>query len=154
MKQTIQKVFDKDTSLPERICTFTREQIVFIILTLTTFVTGITTIVLSAIGDFGGWGGEGEEEGVLHQKIKKPWKNGYAGQQIQSKKLAGKAVEALPAIVGSPVVAILSFLGKAVRFVATHTCFCCRTYWCMIGAKGIEEASTKRNNIFANLLTN
>ena len=37
------------------------------------------------------------------------------------KRLAGKAAEALPAIVGSLVGVILSFLGKAVRFVAEHT---------------------------------
>ena len=37
------------------------------------------------------------------------------------KRLAGKAVEALPAILGSIVDAILSFFGKAVRFVAEHT---------------------------------
>ena len=35
-----------------------------------------------------------------------------------SKRLTGKAVEALPAIVGSIVGAILSFLGKAAGFVA------------------------------------
>ena len=33
----------------------------------------------------------------------------------------GKAIEALSAIVGSVVGAILSFLGKAVGFVAEHT---------------------------------
>ena len=37
------------------------------------------------------------------------------------KRLAGKGVEALPVIVGSVVGAILSFFGKAVRFVAEHT---------------------------------
>ena len=37
------------------------------------------------------------------------------------KRLAGKAFEALPAIVGSVVGAILRFLGKAVGFVAEHT---------------------------------
>ena len=37
------------------------------------------------------------------------------------KRLAGKAAEALPAIVGSVVGAILSFLGKAVGFLAEHT---------------------------------
>ena len=37
------------------------------------------------------------------------------------KRLAGKAAAALPAIIGSIVGAILSFLGKAVRFVAKHT---------------------------------
>ena len=37
------------------------------------------------------------------------------------KRLAGKAVEALPAIVGSVFGTILSFLGKAIGFVAEHT---------------------------------
>ena len=35
---------------------------------------------------------------------------------MHSKRLAGKAIEALPAIV-----AILCFLGKAIGFVAEHT---------------------------------
>ena len=37
------------------------------------------------------------------------------------KRLPGKAAEVLPAIVGSIVGAILSFLGRAVGFVAEHT---------------------------------
>ena len=37
------------------------------------------------------------------------------------KRLTGKAVEALPAIVGRVVGAILSFLEKTVGFVAEHT---------------------------------
>ena len=37
------------------------------------------------------------------------------------KRLPGKAVEALPAIVESVVGTILSFLGKAVGFAAEHT---------------------------------
>ena len=36
-------------------------------------------------------------------------------------RLTEKAVEAFPAIVGTVVGAILSFLGKAVGFVAEHT---------------------------------
>ena len=37
------------------------------------------------------------------------------------KRLVGKAVEELPAIIGSVVGAILSFLGKTVGFVTEHT---------------------------------
>ena len=37
------------------------------------------------------------------------------------KRLAGKAAEALPAIVGSVVGVISSFLGKTVGFVTEHT---------------------------------
>ena len=40
---------------------------------------------------------------------------------MHSKDLQEKAVEALPVVVGSIVGAILSFLGKAVGFVAEHT---------------------------------
>ena len=39
-----------------------------------------------------------------------------------TQKAGGKVVEALPAIVGSVAGAILSFLGKAVGFIAEHTC--------------------------------
>ena len=39
----------------------------------------------------------------------------------RTKKLSGKTVEALPAIVESVVGAILSFLGKTVGIVAEHT---------------------------------
>ena len=37
------------------------------------------------------------------------------------KRLAGKAIEAMPAIMGSVADAILSFLGKAVEFFAKYT---------------------------------
>ena len=37
------------------------------------------------------------------------------------KRLAGKAAEALPGIIGAIVDAILSFLGKAIGFVVEHT---------------------------------
>ena len=37
------------------------------------------------------------------------------------KRIAGKAIEALPVIVGSVVSAILNFLGKALGFFAEHT---------------------------------
>ena len=42
-------------------------------------------------------------------------------EQVAFKRLAGKAVEALTATVGSVAGAILSLLGKAVGFVAEHT---------------------------------
>ena len=146
INQTIEKVLDKDALLPERILTLIREQIVVIISTLTAIVTGITPIVLSAIGDFGGGGGGGgppaKDKGAL-----KKWLDRLADAL---KKLAVKAVEALRAIMGSVVVAILGFLGKAVGFVVEHTfnCFYCRTYWCIVDAKGIDEASGKKAIVF------
>ena len=73
----------------------------------------MSTIVLAITGVFGGGGGVGgspsKDEGWLDRLAN------------ALKRLAGKAVEALPAIVGSVVGAILSFLGKAVGFAAEHT---------------------------------
>ena len=70
----------------------------------------ISTFVLAITGVFGGGGEAGgftpKEEGIL-----KKWLDGLADAL---KRLSGKADEALPAIVGSVVGAILSFLGKAV----------------------------------------
>ena len=117
MKQTLEKVYDKDTSLAERICTLFREQGITIPAILTALSMTISTIVLAVTGVFGGGGGTvgspPKDRGTL-----KKWLDRLADAL---KRLSGKAVEALLAIVGSVVGAILSFLGKAVGFVAEHT---------------------------------
>ena len=113
IKQTLEKVLDKNTSLAEQIRTLFCEQDITIFSILTAFPMIISTIVLAITGVFGGGGGTGgsppKDEGWLDRlanALKRP---------------AGKVVEALPAIMGSAVGAILSFLGKAVGFVAEHT---------------------------------
>ena len=110
IKQTIEKVLDKNTSLAERIRTFFCEQGITIFSIMTAFSMTISTIVLAITGAFGGGGGTGgstpKDEGIL-----KKWLDRLADAL---KRLAGKAVEALPAIVGSVVGAILSCLGKTV----------------------------------------
>ena len=77
----------------------------------------ISTIVLVITIVFGWGGGVGgsqpKDEGVLNK-----WLSRLANAL---KRLAENAIEALPAIVGSVVGAILSFLSKAVGFVAEHT---------------------------------
>ena len=117
IKQTLGKVLDKNTSLAERIYTLFREQGISIFSILTAFSMTISTIALAITGIFGGGGGTGgsppKDKGVL-----KKWLDRLANT---IKRLAGKAVEALPAIVGSVAGAILSFLGKAVGFIAEHT---------------------------------
>ena len=116
IRQTLEKVLDKNTPLPERILTLISEQIVTIISTLTALLTGIATIVFSVMSDFGGDRGTG----VSLPKDKRALKKWLERLADVLKRLAGKAVEALPAIVRSVVGAILSFLGKAVAFVAEH----------------------------------
>ena len=109
IKQTIEKVLDKDTSLAERICTLFREQGITIFLIQT-----VLTITCVFGGGGAGTGGSTPKDEVDLKK----WLDRLADAL---KRLAGNAVEALSAVVGSVVGAILSFLGKAVGFVAKHT---------------------------------
>ena len=69
IKQTLEKVLDKDTSLAERIRTLFPEQGITIFSILTALSMTISTIVLTITGVSGG-GVRGQE--VLHQKIKCP----------------------------------------------------------------------------------
>ena len=66
IKQTLEKVLDKNTSLTERIRTLFREQGITIFLIPTALSITISAIVLAITGAFGGWGGAE----VLHQKMK------------------------------------------------------------------------------------
>ena len=104
--------------LPEKICILICSQILTINSTLFALLVGIATIVLSAMGDFGGGGRRGgsplKDKGTL-----KKWLERVADAL---RRLAGKAAEALPAIIGSVVDAIFSFLEKAIGFLAEHTC--------------------------------
>ena len=110
IKQTLEKVTDKDTSFAERICTLFREQGI----TITALSMTISTIVLAITGGSRGTGGSpSKDKGTL-----KKWLDRLVDAL---KRLAGKAVEALSAIIGSVVGAILSFLGKVIGFVAEHT---------------------------------
>ena len=117
IKQTLEKVLDQNTSLAERIRTLFCEQGITIFSILTAFSMTISTIVLAITAAFGEGGGtEGstpKDEGVFKKWLVR------LGNTL--KRRAGKAVEASPAIMGSIARAILSFLGKAVGFVAEHT---------------------------------
>ena len=57
IKQTLEKVCDKNTSLPGKVRILIREQIITIISTLSAVLADITTIVLLVVGHFGGGGG-------------------------------------------------------------------------------------------------
>ena len=141
MKQTIEKVLDKDTSLAERIRILFREQAITIISILTALSMTISTIVLAITGVFGGRGGGGSASLPKGEGALKKWLNRPADAL---KRLAGKAVEALPAIVGSVIGAILSFLGKAVGFVAEHTLALIAFVAGLIGVWLMQEVSGKQ----------
>ena len=78
----------------------------------------ISAIVLAITGAFGGGSGEAGAPPSKEKGTLKKWLDRLADAL---KRLARKAAKVLPAIVGSVVGAILSFLGKAVGFVAEHT---------------------------------
>ena len=59
IKQTLEKVLDKNTSLAERICNLFDEQDIIIFSILTALSVTISTIVLTITGVFGGGGGTG-----------------------------------------------------------------------------------------------
>ena len=119
IKQTLEKILDKDTPLAERICTLFKEQGITIFSILTALSMTISTIVLAITGVFGGnsrgaGGTPSKDKGTL-----KKWLDRLADAL---KRLAGKDAEALPAIVERSVVgAILSFLRNVVEFVAEDT---------------------------------
>ena len=69
IKQTLEKILDKDTSLAERIRTLIREQDITTFSVLTALSMTISTIVLAITGVFGGDREGGQK--VLHQKIRK-----------------------------------------------------------------------------------
>ena len=108
IKQTLEKVLDKNTSLAQKIRTLFHEQCITIFSVVTAFSMTISTIVLAITGVFGGIGGEVGGSPSKDKGILKKWLGRLADAL---KRLAGKAVEALPGIVGSVDSAILSFLG-------------------------------------------
>ena len=95
IRQTLEKFLDQNKSLAERIATLFREEGITIFSILTTLLMTISMIVLAIIGVFGR---VGRGTGASPPKDK-----------------------GISAIAGSVAGAILSFLARAVGFVAEHT---------------------------------
>lgn len=114
IKQTIEKVLDEDKSFAERIQILFREQSIRIISILSSLSMIISTIARAITCVVGGGVRPTASELPLpkDERALKKWLTKLANA---IKRLTRKA-----AIVGSVVGAILSFLGKAVGFVAEH----------------------------------
>ena len=93
IRQTIEKVLDKDASLAERIRTLFKEQGITIFSILTAFSMTIATVFLAITGTGGGGG-----TGVTPSKDKETLKIRLDKLADALKMLVGKAAEALPAI--------------------------------------------------------
>jgi hypothetical protein len=120
IKETITKILKEDTTLAERIKTLFREQGITIVSILTAFGMIIGVIVETFIPTTGGGtvapkpppkGGSD-----LKDWIKKQLSN--LGNLLA--KLAGKAAEALPGIIGAIVSWLLSSTGKVVSWFGEH----------------------------------
>ena len=104
--------------MAERIRNLFREQDITIFSVLTAISMTISTIVLAITGVLGEGGGAGSSPSKDERVLKKNWLGRLADPL---KRLVRKAAKVLPAIVGSVVGAILSFLEKTVGFSAEHT---------------------------------
>ena len=121
IKETIHKILREDTTLGERIRTLFREQGITIVSILTAFGMIIGVIVESIIPTSGGGGGTitpkpPPKGGDVKDWIKKQLSN--LGKLLA--KLAGKAAEALPGIIGAIVSWLLSATGKVVNWFGEH----------------------------------
>ena len=95
IKQTIEKVLDQNTSLAQRIRTLFREQGITIISIVTPFSMTTSMIVLVSTGVFRGVGRGTVGSSPKDERVLKKWLDRLADV---FKRLAGKAVETLPAI--------------------------------------------------------
>ena len=119
IKETITKILDSDTSLAEKLRTLFREQGITLVAIITAIGMIISTIVVSLTGG-GGAASSGGPPPKDNNKLIEWFKDKLKRLSNALKRLAGKAVGALPGIIGSIFGAILNFLAKAVGFAAKY----------------------------------
>ena len=115
IKNTIQRILYEDTTLAERIRTLFREQGITIASILTALGFAISTLVFALTGG----------SVTPPPPSPSPSDQGWVKKQLKHlaellKKLATKALDALPGIIGSIVSWLLSSAGKVVGFMAEH----------------------------------
>ncbi len=117
IKDTIERVLHKDTTLRERLKTLFKEQGITIVSVITAIGFIISTLVLSLTG--GGVSAAAPKppgKGGAKEWIKKQLK--HLGSLLAM--LAGKAAAALPGIIGSIVAWLLTAAGTAVGWLANN----------------------------------
>ena len=118
IKETITKILDSDTSLAEKLRTLFREQRITLVAIITAIGMIISTILVSLTGGGGSSGGGPPPKD--NDKLVEWFKDKLKRLSDALKRLAVKAVGALPGIIGSIFGAILNFLAKAAGFAAQH----------------------------------
>ena len=120
IKETITKILDSDTSLAEKLRTLFREQGITLVAIITAIGMIISTIVVSLTGGGGAASSGGGPPPKDNNKLVEWFKDKLKRLSDALKRLAVKAVGALPGIIGSIFGAILNFLAKAAGFAAQH----------------------------------
>ena len=138
IKETIAKILDSNTSLAEKLRTLFREQGITLAAILTAIGMIISTIVVSLTG------GGGSEAAPPKNKLVEWFKDKLKRLSDALKRLAGKAVAALPGIIGSVFGAVLNFLAKAAGVCSTAClgipCLCC---WCSAACIWLYTQTTR-----------
>ena len=120
-KETIAKVLDKDTSLPEKIRTLFREQGITIASILTVIGMAIGVLVEALLPGGGGAISGGGEPPPKDEKGLKEWvRNKLKALASLLGKLGMKAAEALPGIVGGIISWILNRAKDVVGWVSQN----------------------------------
>jgi hypothetical protein len=119
IRETIHRILNENTTLAERIRTLFREQGITIASVLTAIGFAISSIVLAVTG------GSGGTSITPTPSPPSPGDKSWVKKQLEHltnllKKIAGKALDALPGILGSIVSWILSAASQVVGFVAEH----------------------------------
>ena len=138
-KQAIEKVLDKDASLAKIIRTIFYKQCITIISILAALcISTISLTITDVLGGSPAASGSPKDKGTLKKWLQK--------LPDTLKRLAGKTVEILPAIVGNAVGAILSILSKAAEFVAKPA----RTLVAFLAGLIMVDAKCKKIGMWSN----
>lgn len=138
-KQAIEKVLDKDASLAKIIRTIFYKQCITIISILAALcISTISLTITDVLGGSPAASGSPKDKGTLKKWLQK--------LPDTLRRLAGKTVEILPAIVGNAVGAILSILSKAAEFVAKPA----RTLVAFLAGLIMVDAKCKKIGMWSN----
>ena len=138
-KQAIEKVLDKDASLAKIIRTIFYKQCITIISILAALcISTISLTITDVLGGSPAASGSPKDKGTLKKWLQK--------LPDTLKRLAGKTVEILPAIMGNAVGAILSILSKAAEFVAKPA----RTLVAFLAGLIMVDAKCKKIGMWSN----
>ena len=135
IRQTVEKILDKDLSLREKLKLILREHG----LTITAVLTSIGLIISTIVTALTGGAGSSSTPPKNPNKLKEWIKNKLKALARLLGRLAGKAAAALPGIIGSIIAGVLNFLKKIVTAAAGHVWLFLLSIATLIGYKLVDS---------------